>query len=83
VLIQAGEGLRLSESGSHLLLYGNGRTIWANDLGGECAISPNDILITEPLAPYYCRGDLVRSLDHISRIPGPACRLGDFVPYTR
>jgi hypothetical protein len=83
VLIQAGEGLRFSEGDSQTLLYGNGRTVWANDLGPHCTISPNDILINEPLAPYYCRGDLVRSLDHISKIPGPACVLGDFVPYRR
>jgi hypothetical protein len=83
VLMQAGEGLRLSESDSHILLYGHGRTVWANDLGRQCEISPNDILINEPLAPHYCRGDLVRSADHLTRLPGPACKLGDFVPYTR
>jgi hypothetical protein len=27
--------------------------------------------------------DLVRSFDRLSRIPGSACVLGDFVPYTR
>jgi hypothetical protein len=28
-------------------------------------------------------GDLVRSFDSVSKIPGPSCRLGDFIPYTR
>ena len=29
------------------------------------------------------RGDLVRSFDPVSKIPGPTCRLGAFIPYTR
>jgi len=39
--------------------------------------------VTEPIGSQYCRGDIVRSFDRQSRIPGPACILGDFVPYTR
>ena len=83
VLIQSGEGLRISESDPHTLLYGHGKTIWANNLGGECSLSSNDILVAEPIAPYHCRGDLIRSFDRISRMQGPACVLRDFVPYTR
>jgi len=30
-----------------------------------------------------CRGDIVRSFDRLSKIPGPSCVLNDFVPYTR
>lgn len=77
------EALRVSETDGHVLLYGRGKTIWANDLGAGCSFSVNDTLITQPIASRYCRGDYVRSLDRISRIPGPSCRLGDFVPYTR
>jgi hypothetical protein len=82
-LIQAGEALRASDSDPHLLLYGRGRTIFANRLAPTCTINFNDILVTDPIGPYYCRGDLVRSIDRVNKVPGAACKLGDFVPYTR
>jgi hypothetical protein len=74
--------LRLAEGNGHLLLYGAGRTIYANSLG-QCSMRADDVLVTQPVGPNYCRGDLVRSFDRQSHIPGPACALGDFVPYNR
>ncbi|MEA3079082.1 MAG: hypothetical protein QOF05_490 [Sphingomonadales bacterium] len=82
VSISSQQSLRVSDSDRHMLLYGNGRTIWANRLG-QCTFGSNDVLVTEPMGSYYCRGDLVRSFDRQSRIPGPACVLGEFVPYNR
>jgi hypothetical protein len=82
VTISAQQSLRVSDSDRHMLLYGNGRTIWTNRLG-QCTFGSDDVLVTEPLGSSYCRGDLVRSFDRQSRIPGPACVLGDFVPYNR
>lgn len=64
-------------------LYGAGRTVWLNVPPGDCGgLRDSDVLVTEPLG-QYCRGDLVRSIDRYSKIPGPTCRLGDFIPYTR
>jgi hypothetical protein len=83
VTIRTAEQLRISDSDRHTLLYGSGKTVWANDLGGQCGFRWNDILITEPSTSYYCRGDIVRSVDNLSRIPGPTCILNDFVPYSR
>lgn len=83
VLIEQSEALRTSDDDRHMLLYGSGKTIWANYLDRQCGFGSDDILITEPFGSYYCRGDLVRSIDRLSRIPGPACVLGDFVPYVR
>jgi len=83
VLIQQSESLRVSDNDRHTLLYGSGRTLWANQLGPGCGFRSDDILVTEPIGAYYCRGDLVRSIDRNSHIPGPSCVLGDFVPYTR
>jgi hypothetical protein len=74
--------IRLSQTDPQTLLYGNGETIWANDLG-SCRMRQGDILITEPLGSRHCRGDIVRSMDQLSHIPGPTCVLGDFVPYSR
>lgn len=66
------------------LLYGHGRTIWVNSFAERCAgLRAGDVLIVETTGSGYCRGDLVRTLDRVSRVPGPACILGDFVPYTR
>ncbi|MFL6765711.1 MAG: hypothetical protein ACJ8FO_11005 [Sphingomicrobium sp.] len=83
VLIQQSESLRVSDTDRHTLLYGSGRTLWANRLDPQCGFGNDDVLVTEPFGSYYCRGDIVRSFDRLSRIPGPACVLGDFVPYRR
>jgi hypothetical protein len=82
VPIRPTETLRISESDPHMLLYGSGRTLWVNRLG-SCAFRSDDILVTEPTGSEHCRGDLVRSFDRTSHIPGPSCVLGDFVPYSR
>jgi hypothetical protein len=83
MLIQPGEALRVSENDGQTLLYGRGRTIWANRVGPGCSFSGNDILVSEPIGSYYCRGEVVRSFDRFTRIPANSCRLGDFVAYTR
>ena len=83
-LIQQSESLRVSDTNRHVLIYGSGgRTLWANHLGSQCGFGRDDVLVTEPIGSYYCRGDLVRSFDRYSRIPGPSCILGEFVPYRR
>ena len=83
VLIEPTEALHVSDSDRHTLLYGNGRTIWANSLGPGCGFNNNDVLVSEPIGSYYCRGELVRSFDRFSRIPASSCVIGNFVPYTR
>lgn len=75
------DALRASENNRHILLYGSGRTIWANYLG-QCRFGYDDVLVTEPIGSSLCGGDIVRSFDRVSRIPGPSCVLTDFVPYT-
>jgi hypothetical protein len=66
------------------LLYGAGRTVWLNRPPGDCTgLRESDVLVTQPINGRHCSGDLVRSFDRYSRIPGPSCRLGEFIPYTR
>jgi hypothetical protein len=77
------EALRVADGDTHLLLYGRGSTIWASSLGPGCGFTHSDVLITESHDGRYCRGDLVRSNNGISNIPGPTCVLGEFVPYKR
>lgn len=83
VVVEQTQALRVSATDSHTLLYGSGKIVWANRLGPSCSFASNDILITEPIGSYYCRGDLVRSFDRFTKIRGPACVLSDFVPYAR
>jgi hypothetical protein len=83
VSIQQSDALRTSDTNRHMLVYGSGRTLWANQLGPSCGFGRDDVLVTEPIGSYHCRGDIVRSIDRYSRIPGPSCILGDWVPYRR
>ena len=83
VSIQQSEALRVSDTNRHVLVYGSGRRLWANHLGPQCGFGRDDIIVTEPIGSYHCRGDIIRSFDRYSRIPGPSCILGDFVPYRR
>lgn len=81
VSLRQGESLRVSDNNQHVLIYGNGRTMFANYLG-QCRIDRNDLLVTLPSAGSYCRGDIVKTVDRSSGIPGSACILGNFVPYS-
>jgi hypothetical protein len=66
------------------VLYTSGSTVWLNRLATQCSgASGFDILVTHPTGSQYCRGDIVQAVDPVSKIPGPSCVLGDFVPYRR
>jgi hypothetical protein len=69
---------------SRTLLYSVAGTVWLNRLATECpGASKFDIMVTQPMGDQYCRGDVVRSIDPVAKVPGPTCVLGDFVPYRR
>lgn len=76
-------GLRTAEGDRHTLLAGSGKLIYSNSLGPSCGFGSNDILVFQPLGTQHCRGDIVRSVDRSSGIPGPSCILADFIPHTR
>ena len=81
VTIQRDENLVVVDS--RTVLYGSGKTVWLNHLRTECpGMNGMNILVTEPHGGQYCSGDTVRSLDPVSKVPGPTCVLGDFVPYS-
>jgi hypothetical protein len=81
IRLERHEPLRVA--GPHTLAYGRGRRVWINAVPECAAFKHSDVLVTDPIGTQLCRGDLVRSLDAASRIPGPVCRIGDFIPYTR
>ena len=83
VSIERDLSLRVADGDRNLLLYGYGQRIWANRLPAGCGLNQGNTLVVQTIGLDYCRGDFVRSLDPVSRFPGPSCYLGDFVPYTR
>jgi hypothetical protein len=78
--IDSTTSLRLTDS--HRIIAGSGSLIWLNTAVCDGATN-SDILVTYPIGSQYCRGDITRTIDRLSRIPGPGCVLGDFVPYRR
>jgi len=81
--IERDEGLRVDSNDRGILLYGRGKRVWANHLAPGCGFNSGDVLIVQPIGSDYCRRDFVRSVDPVSRFPGPSCILSEFVPYTR
>lgn len=82
VLTEQGVGMKVANRNT-LTLHG-GKTIYVNQVQGTCGgFGQWDVLVFEPIGTQYCTGDLVRSFDPVSKIPGPTCRLGEFIPYTK
>jgi hypothetical protein len=80
--IDSSASLRIADAAT--LVYSSGSTVWLNRLATQCrGVRPSDILVANPGGSQYCRGDIMRTMDQVSNIPGPACVLGDFVPYRR
>jgi hypothetical protein len=76
------DSLQLIDPGT--VIYGSGRTVYVNHLGGPCsALSPPSTLIVDAQPGHYCRGDRVRGFEPGGLIPGPVCILGDWVPYRK
>jgi len=79
---QPHQNFRVADNDGHILLYGNGRTVWVTHLEGFCGFSQDDQLISDAWDSQYCSGQVVRSFD-ISRAEGPSCVIGRFTPYTQ
>jgi hypothetical protein len=64
------------------LVYTSGSTVWLNTT--RCpALTYNDLPVFELYGSQYCRGDIMKTVDRYTGIPGPSCVLGDFIPYRR
>jgi hypothetical protein len=71
-----------ADSDGHLLLYDDGKTIWANSLEASCGFGAGQTVLPDESASYYCRGDFVRAGNRITLSPfGERCPLGNFTPY--
>lgn len=76
-------GILFTTSGSdpQLLLFDDGKTIWASNLGPSCGYGPSESVVPDASASYYCKGDFVRAGGRNVIIPGRRCTLGDFTPW--
>ena len=81
VTFERNDGLHIA--GPHTLTYRDGRTLWVNSVPSCSPLRFSDILVIEPVGTRYCSGDIIRTRDNVSFIPGPSCRLNDFVPYRK
>ena len=79
---QPGLLFQISGTDPHLLLYDDGKKIWASDLGPNCGFEPGQIVVPDESASYYCHGDQVRAGGRVIIFPGGHCALGDFTPYS-
>ena len=62
----------------------DGRTVWVNQLRAPCdAGNGFRTIVIDVHGGQYCSHDLFRLVDVTSSIPGPACSLGEWIPYTR
>lgn len=66
------------------LAYGWGSTVFVNHLPGPCpGLDQTSTLIISAQPGQYCRGDHVQARELGAIIAGPACNLGDWIPYRR
>ncbi len=82
VTVEPGFLFRVSDADPHLLLYDDGKTIWASVLAPGCGFEAGQSVIPDESASYYCRGDFVLAGSRETLLPlGRRCVLGDFTPY--
>lgn len=82
VSVQPGNFFTTSQSDPHILLYDDGKTVWASRLDQHCGFEPGQTVIPDTSASYYCHGDFVRAGSRVTLLPfGPTCVLGNFTPY--
>jgi hypothetical protein len=81
---QSGLVFRTADADPHLLLYDDGKTIWASNLGPGCGFEPGQTAVPDATASYYCRGDFVQAGSRETVLPfGRHCVLGEFTPYRK
>ncbi|KQN26885.1 hypothetical protein ASE86_06720 [Sphingomonas sp. Leaf33] len=66
------------------LVYRQGGRLFVTRAEGGCpSLGGDPLLITEIYGGNLCRNDRFRTVPRGASIPGPYCRFGDFVPYSR
>lgn len=66
------------------LIYRQGSRLFVTRAEDGCpSLAGDPLLVTEVYGSNLCRNDRFRTVPRGASIPGPYCRFGDFVPYSR
>ncbi len=71
--------------GNRTIVYsGFGGTEYLNKLPARCpGLDDDDLIVTRRSGAQLCKGGPIEPIDRFSKISGPICRLGAFIPYTK
>ncbi|MBA4048175.1 MAG: hypothetical protein C0476_06495 [Sphingomonas sp.] len=72
-----------SSIGKTILYRVDSRLIYRNDTTGCQQMPFGDILVSQNPGPQLCRGQIITTIDGISRVQTGSCALGEFVPYRK
>ena len=74
-----------TEGYGSVILYKFSRgLVYRNDTTGGCdRIARGDVLVTRQFGTQICSGDIVTTVDPVSRMMTGSCALGQFTPYRR
>lgn len=60
------------------------REVYRTDTSGGCfGLRQGDAVVTETTNSQLCRGDIIRTVDLVSRMPTGSCVFGEFTRYHR
>jgi hypothetical protein len=66
------------------VLYRSGSRVYRNEIVGQCPrLERFNTMVVEVYGSQLCRNDRFRVVEPGTSIPGPYCRFGKFVPYTK
>jgi len=66
------------------ILYRQGSRLWLTRPEGGCpSLAGDPILVVELTGSQQCANDRFRTIIRGTSIPGPYCRFGNFIPYSR
>lgn len=83
VPLRQNEGLTIAADGVLTYRYSAARLYRATTIGACNGLRPFNALIVDVYGGTLCENDRFRVLQTGTSIPGPYCRLGKFIPYTR
>ena len=76
-------GPQITDQGT-IIYRPTGKRLYVTTPIGPCpSLRPFTTLIVERFGSQQCRNDRFRVLEPTSRIPGPFCRFGSFVPWVK
>ncbi|WP_242138529.1 MULTISPECIES: hypothetical protein [unclassified Sphingomonas] len=73
-----------SRVGDTILYKFNRNDIYRTDTNGGCfGLRRGDAIITKSYTGQLCRGDIIQTVDLVSRVPSGSCTFGPFVRYRK